>query len=104
MSKRQYRKPGAFRVEDVEVFVPEARVSEARVPEVPPLADEAVPVPRARVLPDLQRGLRWGSIFLGALGGLVSLLASIWLYDWVVSLIARDSKRLPPGTNEANGA
>ena len=32
MSKRQYRKPGAFRVEDVEVFVPEARVSEARVP------------------------------------------------------------------------
>ena len=90
MSKRQYRKPGAFRVEDVEVFVPEARVSEARVPEVPPLADDAVPVPRARVLPDLQRGLRWGSIFLGALGGLVSLLASIWLYDWVVSLIARD--------------
>ena len=61
MSKRQYRKPGAFRVEDVEVFVPEARVSEARVPEVPPLADEAVPVPHARVLPDLQRGLRWGS-------------------------------------------
>ncbi|MET0668038.1 MAG: TIGR01620 family protein [Methyloceanibacter sp.] len=90
MSKRQHRKPGAFGVEDVEVFVPEARVSEARVPEVPPLADEAVPVPRARVLPDLQRGLRWGSIFLGALGGLVSLLASIWLYDWVVSLIARD--------------
>ena len=85
MSKRQHRKPGAFRVEDVEVFVPPAPA-----PSVPPLAGEAVPVPRARALPDLERGLRWGSIFLGALGALVSLLASVWLYDWIVSLIARD--------------
>ena len=85
MSKRQHRKPGAFRVEDVEVFVPPAPG-----PGAPPLADEVVPLPRVRALPDLKRGLRWGSIFLGALGALVSLLASVWLYDWVVALIARD--------------
>ena len=43
-----------------------------------------------RALPNLERGLRWGSIFLGALGGLVSLIASLWLYDWVLELLARD--------------
>ena len=43
-----------------------------------------------RAVPDLGRGLRWGSILLGALGGLVSLLASLWLYDSVLALIARE--------------
>ncbi len=43
-----------------------------------------------RALPNLERGLRWGSIFLGALGALVGLVASLWLYDWVLALIARD--------------
>ena len=85
MSKRQQRKPGAFRVEEVEVFVPEERASS-----VPSPAGEVVPMPGPRALPGLERGFRWGSIFLGALGALISLLASIWLYDWVVSLIARE--------------
>ena len=81
MNKNQRRKPTAFRVEEVEVFVP---------PAAPERGAEPVPLPRARAMPDLGRGLRWGSIFLGALAALVSLIASIWLYDWVVSLIARD--------------
>ncbi|MGI8852535.1 MAG: YcjF family protein [Methyloceanibacter sp.] len=81
MSKSK-RKPAAFRVEEVEVFVPPATPT--------PAAAEPVPLPRTRTMPDLRRGLRWGSIFLGALAALVSLIASIWLYDWVVSLIARD--------------
>ncbi|MGV1013582.1 MAG: YcjF family protein [Methyloceanibacter sp.] len=80
MSKTK-RKPAAFRVEEVEVFVP---------PVAPPSAAEPVPLPTVRAIPDLRRGLRWGSIFLGALAALVSLIASIWLYDWVISLIARD--------------
>jgi putative membrane protein len=50
----------------------------------------SLPTPRTRATPDFGRGLRWGSILLGALGGLVSLVASLWLYDWTVSLIARD--------------
>ena len=82
MTKTQRRKPTAFRVEDVEIVTP-------RQPAIPP---ETLPVPPARVrgVPDLRRGLRWGSIFITATGGLVSLIASIWLYDWVVALIGRD--------------
>lgn len=82
MSKKAHRKPAAFPVEEVEVFVP---------PAVPVAAEPApLPVPRLRTMPDLGRGLRWGSILLGALGGFVSLLASLWLYDYVLALIARD--------------
>jgi putative membrane protein len=82
MSKRSHRKPAAFPVEEVEVFVPPAAPV---APEPAPL-----PVPRLRTMPDLGRGLRWGTILLGALGGLVSLLASLWLYDYTLALIARD--------------
>lgn len=82
MSKKAHRKPAAFRVEEVDVFVP---------PAPPAVAEpESLPVVRGRTVPDLGRGLRWGSILIGALGGLVSLLASLWLYDYVLALIARD--------------
>ena len=81
MTKTPRRKPAAFRVEEVEVFVP---------PELPAVPAGQLPEPRVRALPDLGRGLKWGSIFLGALGGLVGLVASLWLYDWALSLIARD--------------
>ena len=81
MTKIARRKPASFRVEDVEIVMP---------PEPAPLPD--VPETQAEVkdLPKLERGLRWGSIFLGALGGLISLLLSLWLYDYVLALIARD--------------
>jgi putative membrane protein len=82
MSKKAHRKPAAFRVEEVDVFVPPA----------PPAVTEpqSLPVAPGRSLPDLGRGLRWGSILIGALGGLIGLLASLWLYDYVLALIARD--------------
>jgi putative membrane protein len=83
MSKKAHRKPAAFRVEEVEMRAP---------PALHPVSAEATPLPtpRVRTLPDLKRGLRWGSILIGALGGLIGLLASLWLYDYVVALIARD--------------
>ena len=83
MSKKTHRRPAAFRVEEVEVFVP---------PVTPDVAAEPVPLPapRVRAIPDLGRGLRWGSILIGALGGLVGLLATLWLYDYALALIARD--------------
>ena len=82
MTKKGHRKPAAFRVEEVELFVP---------PVAPEVSAEATPLPaRLRTLPDLSRGLRWGSILVGALGGLIGLLASIWLYDYVLALLARD--------------
>ncbi len=84
MTKSSRRKPAAFRVEEVDVFVPPEPVP-------PTLPAEPTPSPaRVRALPNLDRGLRWGSIFLGALGGLVSLIASLWLYDWVLELLSRD--------------
>jgi putative membrane protein len=83
MTKSSPRKPASFRVEEVEVFVPPE-------PAAIPAEERALPAPQVRALPDLRRGLRWGSIFLGALGGLVGLVASLWLYDWVLSLLARD--------------
>ena len=82
MSKKAHRKPTAFRVEEVEMFTP---------PAAPEMPAEITPLPaRARTIPDLGRGLKWGSIFLGALGGLIGLIASIWLYDTVLALLARD--------------
>ena len=83
MTKTARRKPTSFRVEEVEVFEP----PEAMPPALP--ADAAPPA-QVRKLPNLERGLRWGSIFLGSLGGLVGLVASLWLYDWVLQLLARD--------------
>ena len=82
MTKKAYRKPAAFPVEEVEVLVPAAA----------PFGSEPAPLPapRLRTVPDLGRGLRWGTILIGALGGLVSLLASLWLYDYVLALIARN--------------
>ena len=73
MSKKDTANPPLSGVEEVEVFAP---------PGAPDAAEpRSLPVPRLRTMPDLGRGLRWGSILLGALGGLVSLLASLWLYD-----------------------
>ena len=80
-AKKPRRKPASFRVEDVEIVMP---------PKLAPLPDEPETEAEVTGLPKLERGLRWGSIFLGALGGLIGLLASLWLYDYVLALIARD--------------
>jgi putative membrane protein len=83
MSKSRPRNPTAFRVEEVQLFVPPE-------PTAPAAEASQLPAPRVRALPDLRSGLRWGSILLGALGGLVGLIAALWLYDWVLDLITRD--------------
>lgn len=82
MTSPKRRKPAAFRVEEVDVFMP----PEPPAPDVAP----SLPDTQTRMLPNLERGLHWGSIFLGALGALIGLIASLWLYDWVLSLLARD--------------
>src|SRR5262249_14211155 len=83
MSKTSKRRPTAFKVEDVELFEPP-------VPAPVPAEPTPLPVTRTRALPALGRGLRWGSILFAALGGLVGLAASLWLYDWALSLVARN--------------
>ena len=76
------RKPASFRMKDVEVSAAPRATA--------PLAAELLPVPRARGVPQLERGLRWGSILLVAVGGLVALFAAVSLHDWVRALVARD--------------
>ncbi len=82
MNKKEQRRPAAFRVEDVELVAPA------------PMPEEAVPAPlpevRPRSVPDVRRGLRWGSVLFGALGGLITLIASLWLYDFAFALLARN--------------
>lgn len=70
MTKTPHRKPASFRVEDVEIVIP---------PEPAPLPDAPEAPAEVKDLPKLERGLRWGSIFLSALGGLIGLLALLMI-------------------------
>jgi putative membrane protein len=76
------RKPASFRLEEIEVV---------DTPMPPPaVATDAPQLPATvRVLPSLDRGWRWGSILLGAVGGLVVLASTIWLHDLVLEMMAR---------------
>jgi putative membrane protein len=79
------RKPASFRLEEVEVSTVPIGVPP------PPLGvgSDLLPVSRMREVPQLERGLRWGSILLVSVGGLVALLTALSLHDWVRALLAR---------------
>ncbi|MGB8711255.1 MAG: hypothetical protein WCD39_16070, partial [Methyloceanibacter sp.] len=70
------RKPASFRLEEIEVV---------DTPLPPPaIATDAAQLPATvRGLPALERGWRWGSILLAAVGGLVGLASVVWLHDLV---------------------
>jgi putative membrane protein len=76
------RKPASFRLEEIEV---------AETPLPPPvIATDAVQLPATvRALPGLERGWRWGSILLSAVGGLVALASAVWLHNLVRAMMAR---------------
>jgi putative membrane protein len=75
------RKPASFRIEDVEIVdAPPPSMVVADPPQLPAAV---------RVLPTLERGWNWGSILIGAIGGLVGLASAMWLHDLVLSMLAR---------------
>jgi putative membrane protein len=76
------RKPASFRLEEIEVI---------ETPRAPPaIATDAAQLPATvRALPALERGWRWGSILLAAIGGLVGLASVVWLHDLVRDMMAR---------------
>jgi len=76
------RKPASFRLEEIEVV---------DTPLPPPaIATDAAQLPATvRGLPALERGWRWGSILLAAVGGLVGLASVVWLHDLVREMMAR---------------
>lgn len=75
------RKPRVFRLDD------------ARLEHSPPAATEELSANGGEVpyvpVPLHQRGFRWGSLLLAALGGLLSLAISIWIWDFVSGLFSR---------------
>jgi putative membrane protein len=76
------RKPASFRLEEIEVV---------DTPLPPPaIATDAAQLPATvRGLPALERGWRWGSILLAAVGGLIGLASVVWLHDLVREMMAR---------------
>lgn len=79
--------PKAFRPDDPNLVVDDLP-SDIRMAQ--PLDDDALPVPRQEP-PTPRSGLRWGALFLSAIGGLVTLAAGVWLHDLVMGLLAREA-------------
>jgi len=76
------RKPASFRLEEIEVV-------ETPLPP-PAIATDDVQLPATvRTSPVLERGWRWGSILVAAIGGLIGLATAVWLHDLVRDMMAR---------------
>jgi putative membrane protein len=69
--------------------VEEIEIVEAPAPPSTIAVDSAQLPATVRALPGLERGFRWGSILLGAIGSLVLLASTIWLHDVVREMMAR---------------
>ncbi len=78
------RAPRAFAQDDPNLVVRETPEADA---------DDLVPTETATApempAPYTPRGVRWGGILLGALGGLVAIGAGLWLNDLVAGLLTR---------------
>jgi putative membrane protein len=76
------RKPASFRLEEVDVVAAPIPASPAIEPELTLAA--------VRGAPEFARELRWGGLFLAAVGALLVLSATVSLHDWVRALLARE--------------
>jgi putative membrane protein len=87
MSERpHHRRPATFKLDDPGVVVMDphdtSRPSRGTV-QITPEADPALlPVPTDAPLVPVQRGFRWGTLFWGALGGLILLGAGLGVTHW----------------------
>ena len=80
------RGPKAFRPDDPNVTV-ETTMAAPDAPVTVP--DTAPALPPAQSTAGLRRGVRWGTLLLLSLGGLISLTAGLWLSSLVQDLMAR---------------
>jgi putative membrane protein len=94
MSERShYRRPATFKLGDPSVIVMDpddaSRPSRGTV-HVTPEADPALlPVPVEAPLVPVQRGFRWGTVFWGAVGGLILLGLGLSITHLIEDLFAR---------------
>jgi putative membrane protein len=91
--KTPHRRPATFKLDDPSVIVidPDDKSRPARgTVHVTPEPDAAqLPVPIDAPLVPLRRGFRWGSLFWGAVGGLVLLAAGLGVLNLIEDLFAR---------------
>jgi putative membrane protein len=91
--KTPHRRPATFKLDDPSVIVidPDDKSRPARgTVHVTPEPDAAqLPVPIDAPLVSLRRGFRWGSLFWGAVGGLVLLAAGLGVLNLIEDLFAR---------------
>ena len=89
MNKRTKTKraPQAFAPDDPKLDVSEAQEIKAGTDRLDPAEAATAPEMPAPYTP---RGLKWGSLLFGALGGLVTIAAGVWFSDLITGLLARD--------------
>jgi putative membrane protein len=91
--KTPHRRPATFKLDDPSVIVmdPDDKGRPARgTIHVTPEPDAAqLPVPTDTPLVPVRRGFRWGSLFWGAVGGLVLLAAGLGVLNLIEDLFAR---------------
>jgi len=91
--KTPHRRPATFKLDDPSVIVmdPDDGGRPARgTVHVTPEPDAAqLPVPIDTPLVPVRRGFRWGSLFWGAVGGLVLLAAGLGVLNLIEDLFAR---------------
>jgi putative membrane protein len=91
--KTPHRRPATFKLDDPSVIVmdPDDKGRPARgTIYVTPEPDAAqLPVPIDTPLVPVRRGFRWGSLFWGAVGGLVLLAAGLGVLNLIEDLFAR---------------
>jgi len=91
--KTPHRRPATFKLDDPSVIVvdPDDNGRPARgTIHVTPESDAAqLPVPIDTPLVPVRRGFRWGSLFWGAVGGLVLLAAGLGVLNLIEDLFAR---------------
>jgi putative membrane protein len=90
--KTPHRRPATFKLDDPSVIVmdPDDKRPARGTIHVTPEPDAAqLPVPIDTPLVPVRRGFRWGSLFWGAVGGLVLLAAGLGVLNLIEDLFAR---------------
>jgi len=91
--KTPHRRPATFKLDDPSVIVMDpddhSRPAHGTVHVTPEPDTAQLPVPVDAPLVPLRRGFRWGSLFWGAVGGLVLLAAGLGVLNLIEDLFAR---------------
>src|SRR5581483_2763668 len=93
MSERPYRRPATFKLDDANVIVTdphdEGRPSRGTVHITPEVEAPQLPVAIEPTIVPAEPRFRWGTLFWGALGGLVLLGAGLGVTHLIEDLFAR---------------